>query len=67
MVLEEEVVLIEGEGKQQEKFVEEKCDKWRRDGGLGGLGEELGVIDLLTEVRQHPRADTNECGVMLRR
>ena len=43
---------------------EEECDKWRRDSGLAGLGEERGVIDILAvEKRQDTGADTNEFGV----
>ena len=46
------------------EHVEEVWDTFRRDGRLAGLGEELGVIDLLAvDKRQHPGADTNECGV----
>ena len=39
-------------------------DTFLRDGRLAGLGEELGVIDVLVvNKRQHPGADTNEFGV----
>ena len=45
-------------------LVEEVSDTFRRDDRLAGFGERLGVIDLLlVERRQHPGADTNECGV----
>ena len=45
-------------------LVEEVSDTFRRDGRLAGIGEGLGVIDLLlVERRQHPGDDTSEFGV----
>ena len=45
-----------------------KCDTFSPDGRLAGLCEELGLIDLLTvDKRQDAGADTNECGVCVRR
>ena len=45
-------------------LVEEVCDPFHRDGRLAGIGEELGIIDLLPEgKRQHAGADTNKFGV----
>ena len=42
------------------------CDTMRRDGCLAGIGEELGVMDLLVvDRRLDPRADTIEFGVVL--
>ena len=56
--------LIRGEWEQHADLVEQVWETFRRDGRLAGIGEELGVIDLLlADKRRHPGADTKECGV----
>ena len=53
-----------GEMGAAEDHVQEVYDTFRRDGRLVGLGDELGVIDLLpVDKRQDAGADTNEFGV----